>query len=140
MPAIGALDDPAAWPTSYAADERLFATSTDVWRDATSFRFRFGIPVIVALVETDVFWTARSSWPANRDRIKRRADHPLVVDVGAGQHKANRYAATIGQYMALGAEFSTIGGIGTGEVPPFGAFTEALSSDDHFQSMPRSSS
>ena len=105
--------------------------------NAAPFRFGFAVLVIVAFVEADVLRTPRPARSANGDRIERLADHPLVVDVGAGQREANWYAATIGQYMALGAELSAIGGIGTGKVPPFGAFTEALSSDDQFQSIPR---
>ena len=140
MPTIGALDNPAARPSTYASNQRRFSPSTNVRLDASSTNFRFAILIVVSLVEADVVRTARPSWFSNGNRIKRLADHPFVVDVGAGQRNANRDAATIGQYMPFSAELAPIGGIRPCKVPPFGAFTEALSSDDQFQSMPRSSS
>ena len=140
MPTIGALDNPAARPSTYASNQRRFSPSTNVRLDASSTNFRFAILIVVSLVEADVVRTARPSWCSNGNRIKRLADHPFVVDVGARQRDANRNASAIRQYVALAAELAPIGGIGPGEVPPFGAFTEALSSDDQFQSMPRSSS
>jgi len=140
VPTVGALHDPPAGPAADAADHWFFAAAPDMRSDATASSFRFAVVVIVALIEADVLGAAWAAWCSDRHGVERLADHPLVVDVGASQRDANRDAASIGQYMAFGAELATIGGIGTGEVPPFGAFTEALSSDDHFKSMPRSSS
>ena len=140
MPAIGTLDDPATRPTASTPDQRWLTAAANVWSDAAASSCDFTVLEVVTLVETDVFGTARTTRCANRHRVQRWANHPFVVDVGAGQLDANWYATTIGQYVSLGAELSTISGIGTRESPPLGAFTEALSSDDHFQSMPRCSS
>jgi len=140
MPAIGALHDPAPRPATNAPDQRSLAASTNVRGNAAASSCDLTVFEVVGFIETDVFgttWTARCT---NRYGIERRADHPFVVDVGARQRDANRNASAIRQYVALAAELAPIGGIGPGEVPPFGAFTEALSSDDQFQSMPRSSS
>jgi hypothetical protein len=35
MPAIGSLDDPPARLSTHASDERLFASPSDVWDDAS---------------------------------------------------------------------------------------------------------
>ena len=140
MPAVGSLDDPAAGTTAHAANECRLAPSTNMRLDTSSSNCSFGILVVVSFVETEVARTTRSSRRSNGHRVERLADHPLVVDVGAGQRNANRDAATIGQYMPFSAELAPIGGIRPCKVPPFGAFTEALSSEHQFQSMPRSSS
>ena len=98
--------------------------------------FLLAIVVVVALVQADVLgppWPTRS---VDECRIECGADHPLVVDVRAGQRDREGNPAPVGQNVALAAEFSAIGGIGTREVPPFGAFTEALSSDAHSRSRP----
>jgi len=140
MPAIGALHDPAPRPATNAPDQRSLAASTNVRGNAAASSCDLTVFEVVGFIETDVFgttWTARCT---NRYAIERRADHPFVVDVGASQLDANWYATTIGQYVSLGAELSPISGIGTRESPPFGAFTDALSREDHFQSMPRCSS
>jgi hypothetical protein len=57
------------------------------------------------------------------DSVERGTGHPLVVNVGAGQLDADRHAASVGQDVAICAEFCTIGWIGARVVPPFGAFT-----------------
>ena len=140
MPAVGSLDDPAAGTTAHAANECRLAPSTNMRLDTSSSNCSFGILVVVSLVQTDVARAAWTSWRSNRNRVERFANHPLVMDVGPGQRDANRNATPIGQYVAFGAELAPIGGIRSGEGPPFGAFTEALSSEHQFQSMPRSSS
>lgn len=140
MPAIGAFHDPAARPATNATDQRSLAASANMWSNAAASNCDFTVSIVVAFIETDMFGAAGTTRCANRHRIEGRADHPFVVDVGARQLDANWYATTIGQYVSLGAELSAISGTGTRESPPFGAFTEALSRDDHFQSIPRSSS
>jgi len=140
VPTIGALDDPATRTPANASDEGRFSAPTNVRLDASSANRGFAILVVVSFVETKVARTARPSRRSNGNRIERLAHHPLVVDVGAGQRDANRDATAVGQHMTFGAQLAAIGGIGAREVPPFGAFTEALSSEDQFQSMPRSSS
>jgi len=73
-------------------------------------------------------WAART---AEHNRVERIPDEPLVVDVRAGDLSRNRYATTICEHVALHAPLFAIGRVGTGQVPPLGAFTIALSSEDH---------
>jgi hypothetical protein len=139
VPAVGSFNDPSSWAAARAADERWFSSTTDVWNDSPDAHGLLGIGVVVALVEAEVD-RARCPERAQVDGIKCRADHPLVVDVGAGERDGERNAAPVGQYVPLGSELGAIGRIGTSEVPPLGAFTLALSSEAQVQSMPRCSS
>ncbi len=50
VPAVGALYDPAARPAAHAADERFFASPSDVRDDASVADFAFGVRVVEALV------------------------------------------------------------------------------------------
>ena len=140
VPAVGALDDPASRTTASAADQRRLATATNVRSHAAPSSFSLASPIVVAFVETEM---ARATQPARRaqlDGVECNADQPHVIDVGGGQYDRNRDAAAVAKDVAFRTEFAAIGGIGTGEVPPFGAFTEALSREHQVQSMPRCSS
>ena len=139
MPTVGALDDPAARPAPLASTW-LFTPTTQVQFDPASAHFTRGVVVVVAFVEAEIVRSTRTSWSSERHGVQRLAGHPFVVDVGASDRHGNGHAASIGQDVALGSELAAIGRIGTGQVPPFGAFTLALSSEDQFQSMPRRSS
>jgi len=136
VPTVGALDHPTARFAAHAANERWFAPAANVRSHAALACLVLAILVVVALVEADVLWSARSTRGSDRDCIKRGAYHPLVVDVRAGQRDGEGDPAPVGQNVAFCAEFSAIGRIGARELPPFGAFTEALSSDAHSKSSP----
>ena len=56
------------------------------------------------------------------------------MDVGASDFCGQRNAPSVGQNVAFDATFRAVGRVGAREVPPFGAFTMALASDDR---MPR---
>ena len=140
VPAIRAFDDPATRATANAAEQRRLATTTDVRTDSPSTNFALGVGVVVALVETEV---ARTSYPASgvqRNRIERGRGHPLVVNVGARQRDGDRDATPVGEHVTFGTKFAAVGRIWPREVPPLGAFTEALSREAQVQSMPRSAS
>ena len=139
MPAVRALDHPATRPSALAP-ARLFAASSEMWLDAAHADSGLRVIVVVALVETEVLGSTGAAGRGDDHGIERFADHPLVVDVCAGQRDADRDAATVGQDVAFRSEFSSIGRIGPSEAPPLGAFTEALSSEAQAQSMPRCSS
>ena len=139
VPAVGAFHDPAARPTTPTA-ERILPTATNVRSDPASSDLLFAIRVVVALVEADVARATRPTRRAQRYCVEGLRNHPLVVDVRTGKRNCQRNTASVGQDVALGAELGTIGRIGTCEVPPFGAFTEALSREDQVQSIPRLSS
>jgi hypothetical protein len=140
VPAIGAFDDPAARATACAADQRRLAAPTDMGSNAALSCLGLADRIVVALIEAEMTWTTRSAWRSQFDRVEHVADHAHVVDVGGGQGDSNRDAAAIAKDMAFGAELAAIGGIGTGEVPPFGALTLALSREHQVQSIPRSAS
>ena len=140
VPAVGALHDPSAWFAASAAHQGLFTASADVRRHVAIPDLLLGVGVVVPLVQAEVVRTTRASRASMNDSVERGAGHPLVVNVSGGQLDADRYAASVGQNMAFCAEFSTIGRIGARVVPPFGAFTEALSSEHHFRSTPTRSS
>ena len=140
MPAIGALDYPATRPTADAAQQRRLAATANVWANAAATYCALGVRVVVALVEAKVAWPTRSARHTQWNRIECRAGQPLVVNVCAGESHADGHSALIGQDVALGAELAPIGRIGTGMIPPLGAFTEALSSEAQSHAIPRSSS
>lgn len=91
-----------------------------------------GIVVVVTLVEAEVFGTTRSARCADDHAVEHVANHPLVVHVRGGDAHREWHAAAVGQDVALDPAFRAIRGIRARVVPPFGAFTEALSSDVHF--------
>ena len=139
VPAVRALDHPAtrapaparAWP---------LAASSKMWLDAAHANRGFGIVVVVAFVEAEILRSTRAARRRDDHSIERRGDHPLVVDVRAGQRHGDRDSATVGEDVAFRAEFATIGRIWPRKIPPLGALTEALSSEAQAQSMPRCSS
>jgi len=69
--------------------------------------------------------------------VERPGDEPLVVDVGTGDLGGQWDAATVRQDAAFDATSRAVRRIRTREAPPSGAFTKALSSEDHFHWMPR---
>ncbi len=137
VPGVRSLHDPPPWLASNDTDQRLLAASSNMRTDAAQTDGGSHVWVVVPLVETDVLGTARTSGATHDDSIENFTDHRAVWHVGAGDQRGERNAATVGQNVAFDAAFRAIGRIWAREVPPFGAFTEALSSELHFQAMPR---
>ena len=137
VPGVGALHHPAARLALHAAEQRLLAAAPDVGCDPASPNGSLRIGVVVALVEAEVLRSAGAARRAHDHRVEGLGNEPLVVDVGAGDLGGQRDAASVGQDVAFDATFRAIRRVGAGEVPPFGAFTMALSSEDHFHWMPR---
>ena len=79
----------------------------------------------------------RSARAAQRHCVEDLIDHGGVGHVRAGDQRADRHAATVGENVPFYATFRAIGRVRPREVPPFGAFTEAVSSELHFHAMPR---
>jgi hypothetical protein len=139
VPAIGAFDDPATGPTFLAAS--LFLTAaTKMEPNTAASDGACGVVVVVAFVEAKIARPTRTPRRPERNGVERFAGEPLVVDVRAGQRDCDRDAPAVGEDVAFRAKLSTICRIGTGKAPPFGAFTEALSREHQFQSIPRFSS
>ena len=137
VPGVGALHHPAARLALHAAEQRLLAAAPDVRRDPASPNGSLRVGVVVALVEAEVPRSARAARRAHDHRVERLGDEPLVVDVGAGDLGGQRDAAPIRQDVAFDAAFRAVRRVRPGEVPPCGAFTMALSSEDHFHWMRR---
>ena len=131
MPGVRPLDHPAPWLSSDAPDQRLLASTTDVWRDAPRSDGGLHVCIVVAFVEAEVLgtpWTARA---AQDNCVKRLSHEPLVVNVRAGDLGRKRHASTVGQNVTLDPSFGAICRARTRQVPPLGALTIALSSEAH---------
>ena len=140
VPTVGSLDDPPSRLAANAPDERLLTAAPDVRDDVPDANLPFGVRVVEALVQAKILGPPRPAWRAKHDGVEGRSRHPLVVDVRAGDLDGDRDAPRLGQDVAFCAEFRAIGRVGTGVVPPFGAFTLALSSEHHLRSTPTRSS
>jgi hypothetical protein len=140
VPAVGSFDHPAARFAANAAHERRFSSTSNVWDHATIADLALGVRVVEAFVEAEIRRPTWPAWCAKYDGVERRPGHPLVVDVRGSDLDGDRDAASVRQDVAFCTEFCAIGRIGARVVPPFGAFTLALSSEHHFRSTPTRSS
>jgi hypothetical protein len=144
VPAIGSLDDPASGLESGIGLAFLFflATRFDMGDVPSPHRRTTQLRVIVALIATEVlarFALGRGSGHDNR--VERGTEHLHVVPVGARECGGQRNAVGVREGMAFGAQFTPVGGVFSGQIPPLtGAETVALSSDWKRQSMPWRSS
>lgn len=137
VPRVGALHNPAPRLAAYFADKRLFTASADVGSNSAQTNRRRDVRVVVTLVEADVVGASRSTGAAHDHSVKDGTDHRGVRHVRAADQRSERHAAAISQNVALDAAFRPVRRIWPGEVPPFGAFTEALSRELHFHAIPR---
>lgn len=141
VPAVGSFDNPApGLLASNGAGEGGLSATPNVRPDAAIASLAFGLLVVVPFVQAEVLRSSSPPRCTQRNRVERLSDHVHVVDVCPRERHRQRDALTVGQDMAFCAEFCAIGGIGAGEVPPFGALTLALSSDAQSHSMPTLSS
>jgi hypothetical protein len=137
VPTIGALNDPSpGFLATNRADQGRLAAAPDVWLHAASPRLLLRLGVVVPLVEADVLRPPRPPGRLQNNSVEGLPEHVLVVDVGAREGDAQADPVGVGQNVALRAALCTIGGTGAREVPPFGAFTLALSSEHQLRSMP----
>lgn len=137
VPRVGSLDDPPPRFAAHDAEERLLAPASDVRTDAAKADGRSHMRVVVALVEAEVLgatWTARGT---KRHRVEDFANHGGIGHVRTRDECPDRNAAPVGQNVPLHPAFRAIRRVRPGEVPPFGAFTEAVSSELHSHAMPR---
>ena len=123
-------------PTANAAKQRLLATASHVRSHTALACLGPAVVVVVALIQADVLRSPRTARSIDCNGVERGTHHPLVVDVRARQGHGEWDATPIRQNVAFCAEFSAIGWTRAREVPPLGAFTEALSSDAHSRSSP----
>ena len=137
VPGVRAFHHPASGLALHAAQQGLFAAPPDVGRDPANTDGRFRVPVVVTLVQAEVFRPSGPARSAHDHGVEDLGNESLVVDVRAGDLGCQRNTPAVGQDVALDAAFRAIRGVRAREVPPFGAFTMAVSSEDHFHWMPR---
>jgi hypothetical protein len=136
VPGVGPFNHPSAGLAADAPNHPPFTPSADVRHDSTPSNLVLAVGVVVALVQAKMFGAPWSAAAAKYGRVECRPDHPLVVPVRAGDDHRQWNAAGICQDVPFRAGFRTIGRIGAGEVPPFGAFTVALSIEHQVRSTP----
>ena len=137
VPRVGAFDHPPPRLAADFTDQRLFAASSNVRSDSAYANRGSDVPVVIALVQAKVL---RASWAAGTSHdhcVKDSADHRGVRHVGSADQRSERDTATVGQDVPFYATFRAVRRIWPREVPPFGAFTEALSRELHFHAIPR---
>ena len=137
VPTVGALDDPAARPSLGAAEQWCLATSADVGHDSAAADRSFGVGIVVAFVQAQVFGTSWSARRSEHDCVEHICNHPLVVDVGSGDPHGQRNAATIREDVTFHPEFRAVRRVRPRVAPPFGALAMALSSEAKSHLMPR---
>lgn len=137
VPRVRSLDDPASCLSAYLADQWLFAAASDVWSNSAKANRRRDVRIVVAFVETKVRGTSRPARTTHDNGVEHLVDHAGVRDIRTGNERGDRHAASIGQDVPFDAAFRAICRVRTREVPPFGAFTEALSNELHFNATPR---
>jgi hypothetical protein len=140
VPRVGSLDDPSSGLSADNTKQGLLAASSDVGTDTAQSNRGRDVRVVVALVEAQVLGAAWATRAANRHSVEDFADHGSVRHVRTADQRGDRHAAPVGQNVALYAAFRSVRRVRPREVPPFGAFTEALSRELHFQEIPRRSS
>jgi hypothetical protein len=137
VPRVRALDDPAPRFAAYLADQRLLAAPSNVRSNSAKANRRRDVRIVVAFVEAQVRWASRTARAAHDHRVEHVADHRGVGLVRSADQRSYRHATAVGQDVPFYATFCAVRRVRPREVPPFGAFTEALSSELHFQAMPR---
>ena len=140
MPRVASLNDPAPRLSADNTKQGLLATSSDVRTDTAQSDRGSDVRVVVAFVEAEVDRPSWATRAADRYGIEHLADHGGVWHIRAADQRCDRHAAAVGRYMAFYAAFRPVRRVRPREVPPFGAFTEALSRELHFQEIPRRSS
>jgi len=144
VPAVGTLNDPATSFESRVALAFLFFLSSrlDVF-DVPATRCRATqLRVVVTFVAAKMlkrFLLGR--WTGHHDRIQGGSEQFHIVPVGTRERDRQGDTVGVRKDVPLGAQFSAIGGVFSGLVPPLtGAGMIAESSDWYRQSMPLRSS
>jgi hypothetical protein len=127
VPSVGSFNNPSARLPEDAAEECVLTTAANVRSNLTRANRPLDISVVVTLVEAQVLWSSRAARTTQRNGIENRSYHPLVVHVRCGNLERDRHASSISQNMSFRATFRPVCRVGTRVVPPFGAFTMALS-------------
>lgn len=136
VPGVCALDDPASGNTLHATKQGWLAPAADVWSNVALANIRLGVGVVVSLVEAEVLRAARSARTPNGDGVERGCHLPFIMDVRASDREPDRDPPSVSQNVPLAPHLRTVGWVGASEVPPFGAFTEALSREHQSHAIP----
>jgi excisionase family DNA binding protein len=87
--------------------------------------------------EAEMLRTAGPARPTQDGGVERRLKHLSIEDVGAGDDGGERHAVGVGEDVPFHSALAAIGRVAARQVPPFGAFTIAVSSAAHFHWMAR---
>lgn len=143
MPAVATFHHPASGLEARVPLALLFflAARLDVGDIAAPGRGATNLRVVVAFVVAEMLSDPLGRWSGDHDGIQGGAELFHVVPVGARERDGQGDAIGIGEHVPLGAQFTPIGGVFSGLIPPLtGAATVALSMDWKRQSMPLRSS
>ncbi len=95
------------------------------------------VVIVITLIGAQMLLDVSRRGPGDDERVKRRAETLLVMDVGSRERYSQGDSPTIDDEVAFCAELTAIGRVFARFIPPFtGAETVTLSCDCHFQSMP----
>ncbi len=144
VPTVGTLDHPATSFEPRVALAFLFFLSArfDVFDIPATCCGATQLWVVVTFVAAKMLKRfLLGGWTRHHDRIQSRPEQLHVVPVGAREGDRQRNPVGVREDVPLGAQFSAIGGVFPGLVPPLtGAGMIAESSDWYRQSMPLRSS
>lgn len=137
VPGVGALNDPASRLPAHSTDEGLLAAPANVWANTAQANRGSHVWIVVTLVETEVFRSPRPTRATHDNGVEHFADYASVRNVCPCDDRCDGHAAPVGQNVPFNPAFCAVRRIWPREVPPFGAFTEALSNELHFSAAPR---
>jgi hypothetical protein len=106
--------------------------------DVTSpLRRESDVVIVITLIGAQMLLNVFRRGPGDDERIQRRPETHLIMDVGSREFYPERDSLAIDDEVTFRAELTAIGRIFARFIPPFtGAETVTLSSDCQFQSMP----
>ena len=143
QPPQRSFNNPAAGRMSPAAAavQLLLADPTNMRRVSTTHRRRMTGGVVIPLVQTQVLLLARRR-PGFRyhDGLQCALQQFRVMNIGPGDHDAQRTAVGVDYHASLHPVFASIRRVLAHVIPPKRALPMAASADCHRQSTPPSSS
>ncbi len=137
MPSVGPLDHPAVSLLSSPPRSGGNAAMGDMGDVASPLCRESNVVKVIALIGAQMLLNVPRRRPSDDERVQRRPETFLIVDVGSREYYPKRDSPAIDAEVAFRAQLSSIGRIFARFIPPFtGAETVTLSSDCHSQSIP----
>jgi hypothetical protein len=137
MPSVGPLDHPAVSLLPSPPCSGGNAAMRDMGDVASPLCRESDVVKVIALIGAQMLLDVSTRRPGHNERVQRRPETLLIMDVGSRESYAKRDSLPIDDEVTFRAEFSSIGRVFTRFIPPFtGAETVTLSTDCHLQSIP----